>query len=139
MNLRDEIRELKTGPRELRNFGLLVGGVFAALGLALLLRHRPAAPYCLGAGGFLILFGLIFPRSLKPVYLGWMAPALVLGFVVASVLLTVFFFVVITPVGWTARCFGNDFLSLKLDRAAASYWLPRARKPKPPAEYERQF
>jgi len=29
-----------------------------------------------------------------------------------------------------ARCFGNDFLSLKLNRAAASYWIPRERKPK---------
>jgi hypothetical protein len=139
MNLRNEIKELKTGARELRNFGLLVGGVFAALGVILLLRHRPAAPYLLGIGGFLILFGLVAPRALKYIYLVWMSFAIVLGLVVSGILLTLFFFVVITPIGWVARAFGNDFLSLKLDRNAASYWLPRERKAKKPSEYERQF
>jgi hypothetical protein len=68
-----------------------------------------------------------------------MSLAVALGFVVSGILLTLFFFLVITPVGWAARIFGNDFLSLKLDRTAASYWIPRERKPKTPAEYERQF
>jgi hypothetical protein len=34
----------------------------------------------------------------------------------------------------------KDFLRLKLDPQAKSYWIPRERKePKPVAEYERQF
>jgi len=139
MNIRDEIKQLKTGARELRKFGLLVGGVFAALGVVLLLRHRPSAVYFLALGGCLILFGLVVPRALKHIYLVWMSLAIALGFVVSGILLIVFFFLVITPIGWVARGFGNDFLSLKLDHAAASYWLPRERKPKTPAEYERQF
>ena len=139
MNLREDLRQLNTGPRELRNFGLLVGGVFAALGLILLLRHRPAAPYCLGIGGFLMAFGLLAPRVLKYIYIAWMALAFVLGFIVSGILLTLFFFLVITPIGWVARCFGNDFLSLKLDRRTPSYWLPRERKTKKPSDYERQF
>ena len=139
MNLRREIQDLKTGPRELRKFGLLVGGVFAILGAALWLRHRPTAPYFLGVGGFLILFGLLAPRALKYIYIVWMTFALVLGFVVSGILLTLFFFLVITPIGWVARGLGNDFLSLKLNRPAASYWLPRPRGPKKPADYERQF
>ena len=139
MNIRDEIKQLKTGSRELRKFGLLVGGAFAALGVILLLRHRPAAPYFPAIGGFLILSGLVAPRALKYIYIVWMSLAIVLGFVVPGILLTLFFFLVITPVGWVARCFGNDFLSLKLNRPAASYWIPRERKPKAPADYERQF
>jgi len=139
MNIRDEIRQLKTGARELRRFGLLVGGVFVALGVILLLRHRPAAPYCLVIGGFLIVFGLIAPRALKYIYIAWMSLAVVLGFIVSGILLTLFFFLVITPVGWVARCFGNDFLSLKLNRASPTYWILRERKAKKPAEYERQF
>ncbi|HTY89137.1 MAG TPA: SxtJ family membrane protein [Candidatus Acidoferrum sp.] len=137
--IRDEIKQLKTGPRELRNFGLLVGGVFTLLGFILLLRHRPAAPYCLSAGAALMLPGLIVPRILKHIYLAWMALALVLGFIVSGILLFGLFFVVITPIGLVARCLGNDFLRLKWSRAAASYWLPRERKTRNPAEYERQF
>ena len=139
IHLRDDIRQLKTGARELRKFGLLVGGVFAALGLFVLLRHRPAGPYLLAAGAFLSILGLAAPRVLKPIYFAWMVPAMLLGFAVSAILLTLLFFGVITPIGWVARCFGNDFLSLKRKPEAPSYWLPRERKPKSRADYERQF
>lgn len=137
--IRNEIKQLKTGPRELRKFGLLVGGVFALLGVILLLRHRPAAPDCLIAGALLILPGLVFPRILKFVYIAWMSLAIVLGFVVSNILLVVFFFLIVTPIGLVARCLGNDFLSLKMNRPAPSYWLPHEHKVKTAAEYERQF
>jgi saxitoxin biosynthesis operon SxtJ-like protein len=134
-----EIKQLKTGSRELRKFGLLVGGVFTALGVVSWLRHKPAAPWLLTPGVLLMVFGLLAPRTLKYIYLAWMSLAIVLGFVVSNILLTVFFFVVITPIGFIARCSGKDFLGLKLDSKAASYWLPREKKLRKPEEYERQF
>ena len=78
--IRGEIKQLKTGARELRKFGLLVGGVFALLGVILLLRHRPAAPYFFIAGALLILPGLIAPRVLKPVYIVWMSLAIMVTY-----------------------------------------------------------
>jgi hypothetical protein len=139
MNIRDDIKQLKTDTSTLRKFGLVVGGVFALLGLVLLHKHRPAAPYFLGVGGFLIVAGLVVPRGLRLIYLAWMSLAVVLGFIVSHVLLAVFFYLVITPVGWVARIFGNDFLGLKLDPQAKSYWLPCDPKKKSAADYERQF
>jgi hypothetical protein len=136
----DDIRQLKTGPRELRKFGLSVGVVFVLLGALFWLRHKPSAPYLLAPGLALIALGAVLPRMLKYVYLGWMALALLLGFVVSNVLLTLLFFLAITPIGLVARLFDRDFLSLKLNRTATTYWIPRERRgPKSPAEYERQF
>lgn len=139
MNIREDIKQLKTGDRDLRKFGLVVGGVFAALGLLFLLRNKAAYPYFLWPGAGLVVVGVIFPRALRYVYLAWMSVAFVLGFVMAHVILTLFFFFVITPIGLLARLVGKDFLSLKLDRRANSYWIPREQKAKSPAEYERQF
>jgi hypothetical protein len=139
MNLRDDIKELKTDAATLRKFGLVVGGVFVALGLFFLWRHANRTPYFIWPGGLLMCVGAVLPRLLKHVYLAWMTLAVLLGFIVSHVLLTLFFLLVITPIGWVARAVGNDFLSLKLDRAAASYWIPRDRKMKTPADYERQF
>ena len=139
MNIREDIKQLKTGDSDLRKFGLVVGGVFMALGLLFLLRHKPAAPYFLAAGGPLVLLGLILPRALRWIYVGWMSVAFVLGFVMAHVILTLFFVLVITPIGLLARLVGKDFLKLKLDRDAKTYWTPREVKPKSPADYERQF
>ena len=139
MNIRDDIKQLKTGDRDLRKFGLMVGGVFAALGLLFLWRHPGRSPYFLIPGGTLVLMGAVLPRALRWVYIGWMSVAFVLGFVMAHVILTLFFYLVITPVGLVARLVGKDFLSLKLDRAAKSYWLPREQKVCKPEDYERQF
>jgi len=134
-----DLRELKTGTRELRNFGLLVGGVFAVLGLLFLVRGKAAYPWLLTPGLVLVSLGAIAPSTLKYIYLGWMGLALALGFVVSHVILTIFFFLVITPIGLIARLAGKDFLHLKLDRQARSYWIPRERKSKVPEDYERQF
>jgi hypothetical protein len=138
--IREELKQLSTTPRELRKFALLVGGVFAALGAWFLFRHKPAGPWFVGPGALLVLLGLAAPKTLKPVYLGWMAMAFLLGIVVSTVLLTLFYYLVITPIGLAAQLMGKDFLSRKLDRAAGSYWLPRDRSvPRKPADYEQQF
>jgi polyferredoxin len=137
--IRSEIKQLKTGPRAWRKFGLLVGGVFTGLGVVSSLRHKAAAPYLLTPGILLVFFGLVMSQALKYVYLLWMSLAIVLGFVISSVLLTLLFCLVVTPIGFMARCAGKDFLGLKLDPKAASYWLPREKKPRKLQDYERQF
>lgn len=139
MNIREDIKQLKTGDRDLRKFGLVVGGVFVALGLLFLWRHPGRSPYFLWPGGGLMVLGLMLPRALKWVYIAWMSLAFVLGFIMAHVILTLFFFLVITPIGLIARLCGQDFLSLKLDRAAKTYWLPRPQKVRRASDYERQF
>jgi hypothetical protein len=139
MNIRDDIKQLKTSDRDLRKFGLMVGGVFAGLGLLFLWRHPGRSPFFLWPGGVLMVLGAILPRLLKWAYVAWMSAAFVLGFVMAHVILTLFFFLIITPIGLVARMFGQDFLSLKLDRAAPSYWIPHPRKSKSQPDYERQF
>lgn len=138
--IREELKHLSTTPRDLRKFGLLVGGVFALLGGWFLFRHKPVGPYLLAPGALLMLLGLVLPRILRPIYIAWMAMAFVLGLIVSTILLTLFFFLVITPTGLIARLLGKDFLSRKLDRRATSYWLPRDRTTaRPPSDYERQF
>ena len=139
MSIRADLEKLKTGVRELRKFGLMVGGVFVAIGVVLLLRHKSNYPIVLGVGSTLILFGAIWPRALKWIYVAWMTLAFTLGFVMSNVILTLFFFLLVTPIGLLARLFGKDFLAQKLDKKAASYWIPRAKEAKTAGSYERQF
>lgn len=135
----DDLKTLKTGARDLRKFGVLVGGVFAVIGVLCALRGRSYYPWFLIPGGGLVLFGLALPRALKQVYIAWMSVAIVLGFIVSNVILTLFFFLVITPVGLLARWFGKDFLSRKLQRETKTYWIPRRPRPAAPVDYEKQF
>ena len=136
----EELKQLKTGPRELRKFGLLVGGVFTGLGLLYLWRGKPVAPWFLTGGSLLLILGTAFPKGLKQVYLAWMFVALILGTIVSHVLLTLLFYVAIAPLGIIARLAGKDFLRLKLNPDVDSYWIRRERESTDRrADYERQF
>ena len=138
--IREEIEQLKTGPRELRKFGLTVGVVCLILGLWFLYRGKPQFRYFTAPGILVLVCGLVLPRSLKFVFIGWMTLALVLGYIVSSVLLTLFFYFVVTLVGLFARFTGKDFLQRKLDSRAESYWMMRDhRSAKQKTDYERQF
>ena len=137
MNLSQELKGLKTGKSELRKFGLLVGGVFIGLGLLFWWRDKGYFPVFFVAGAPLVTLGLLFPRSLKTTYLAWMGMAFCLGLVVSTILLTLFFYLVFTPMGLLARLAGKDFLTRKLDRGASSYWVTR--EPLKKETLEQQF
>jgi hypothetical protein len=139
MSIHEEIQELKTGPRDLRKFGLTVGGVFVALGILFLLRHKTSYPFLLWPGAALILFGAVAPRVLKYIYIAWMSVAFSLGFIMARVLLTICFFLLVTPIALIGQLFGKDFLNRKLDRTATSYWIRCEAGPKTAESYEQQF
>jgi hypothetical protein len=137
--IKKEIDQLSINPRTLRKFGLLVGGVFLLLGCWFLYRNKPVWPCLLAPGVLLVLGGLIVPGSLKHVYVAWMSLGLALGFVVSNVVLTIFYYLVMTPVGLIARLCGQDFLALKRNPAAASYWVMKPAGARRPQEYEQQF
>jgi ABC-type phosphate transport system permease subunit len=139
MSIDSDLRKLKTGTRDLRKFGLTVGSGFVLLGVLLFLRHRSSYPYFVDAGVGLITFGVIWPRALKYIYIAWMASAFTLGFVMSNVILALFFFLFVTPIGLLARLFQKDFLARRWDKKAVSYWIDRAREMKTAEGYERQF
>ena len=139
MSIHADLKKLKTGARDLRKFGLEVGGVFILLGVLLLLRHRSTYLSFLCAGALLTASGVIWPRALKYVYIAWMALAFTLGSIMSNVILTLFFFLFVTPIGLLARLFQKDFLARKWDKQAASYWIQCGKEIKTAKSYERQF
>lgn len=109
---------------ELRNFGLVMAAPLALIGGFLLWRERPAAPWVLGASAVFLLTGLLFPRVLAPVERGWMAFARRMSVVSTFILLTLSFYVILTPIALVIRLLGKDRLQLKPDAGRASYWEP---------------
>ena len=139
MSIAQEIRELKSGKAELRNFGWVVGGVFLAIGAFVWYRGGGWYPVPLWIGGPLVVVGTIVPIALKPFYYAWMALAVVLGFVMTRVLLTLFYFLILTPVGLVFRIRGKDLLDRKLDREAPTYWKEKHYPIADRSRYEKFF
>jgi hypothetical protein len=139
MSIRQQINDLKTDTPDLRKFGLLVGGVLCVFGLLLLLRHKTNYPYLFWPGAVLIAVGAVWPRVLKYPYIAWMTMAFALGFIMSQVILTLFFFLLVTPISLFARLVGKDFLNRKLDPQATTYWIPHEAKAKTPDSYQQQY
>lgn len=122
MSIREEIRELRADPQDLRKFSWTVGGVFLAIGAYLAWRDSGWAPPLLWIGGTLAVVGSIVPIAVKPFFYAWMSLAVVMGAVMTRVILGIFFFVVLTPVGLFFKLIGRDALQRKIDREAPTYW-----------------
>lgn len=130
-----------TGRRTLRaerEFGLLVGGILLALGGWWLYRGRfPAvAPWFLGGGGLLLLLGAVLPRALRAPYALWMALAERLARVASFVILSLVWFLVLTPIGLAKRAFGWDPLGRR-SAPAGSTWRDAPRRDR--RHYEKMF
>ncbi len=125
--------------RELRKFGLVVGGGFLLIGSISLWRGKVYPPIvCLSRGTVLATFGAIAPGLLAPVERGWMKFGEVAGHYNARAILTVLFYLVVTPIGFVLRCF-RDPLDRRIADGRSSEWIPRASEPVDPARYREQF
>jgi len=134
-----DLQNIKSGEKELREFGLTVGLILLALGAIALLRHKGVYPYFLVIGALLTAFGAFYPAPLKPFQKVWMGFAVIAGFFMSRIILTILFFCVITPFGLVARMFSKDMLDERIDKTAMSYWRSKEDGEKAPASYENQY
>lgn len=141
--MRAELSALDTSPKALRSFGLVVGCVLLGIGGFLLWRSGGEPGSAVGvlgaAGGLLVAIGLASPRALRPLYLPWMALAIVLGFVMTRVLLTVVFVGVVTPIGLLMRLVGRDPMHRRPDPEAPTFWIRRDGEPRTKEHLERYY
>lgn len=131
--------KISTTPKDIRKFGLLFSGICVLVGGYLWYRENTAWQWLAGAAGFFLVTGLFFHPVLRPIYVVWMKFAFVLAWVNTRILLGVFFFLILTPLGLVMRLFGKDFLDEKIDKQATTYWKRREPAPLDPKRYENLF
>lgn len=137
--LKEEFKLIKDSKEDLRKFGLTLGSVLIIIGVFLFWFEKPSTVYFAIIGALLISTGLIYPNILKPLNKVWMGLAIVLGFIMSRVILTIFFYIALTPISLLAKLFRKKFMVLKYDKSAETYWEKRSIIHKKPIDYERQF
>jgi len=135
----DEIKSIKSDKKELRKFGITVGTVMLGIGIFALIKGNDVYMILLPIAGLCLLLGLVAPIVLKPLQKVWMTLAILMGWLMTRVILTVTFYVIFTPIGLISRAFGKDYLNTKRKKdAGESYWVPKTQEAEI-ARYENQF
>ena len=135
----EEIKNIKSGKRELRQFGITIAVVLGLLSSWFLWRGKEGG-YLLAIIALLFLaLGLFLPNLMKPLQKLWMTLAVLLGWLMTRVILIFLFYLVVTPIGLLARICGKDFLNRKFNEEAQSYWIPREATASDKKNYENQF
>ena len=137
--LLEEIKNINSTEKECRKFGLTVGIVLVILALLLFYFKYSGYMYFSIPGGLLVIFAIISPQVLRPVQKIWMALAVVMGYFMSRVILTILFYLIVTPIGLLAKLFRKDFLDLSIDKNRKSYWNIRESKEYSKIDTERQF
>jgi carbamoyltransferase len=133
-----ELQNLDESPRTLRRFGFTIGIALLIFGKLLQFNNRKAGGPFLPIGALLVIAAAFFPSVLRYVYKPWMILAAFLGQIVTSIILTVVFYLVVTPIGLIQRLFGKRALEFGFKSGDTTYWQHRP-KPAAAADYEKQF
>ena len=122
-----EIKALDTSSKEIRKFGLVIAIALGVIGSFVYVKfvNFNVVGWLWGIGLLFLILGFILPSILRPVYRIWMLLAYFIGGIVSRVILTVLFYVVLTPTGLVLRLFGKDILNEKFDKRRESYWVKK--------------
>jgi hypothetical protein len=103
-------------------FGLVILIGFGLIGLAIFFKGNRELAMDVWLGAALVcVLSVVLPAAAKPLYFIWMGFGLVMGAIMSRVIMTIIYYVVLTPVALFFKLKGRDALERK-KKNAASYW-----------------
>jgi hypothetical protein len=122
-----------------RKTALLVAAVLLGIAAWNLYRGRITVVVIFAsAGAVLVVAGLLIPTAARAFHTAWMRFAEALGYVNSRVLLTLMYYLAVTPYGLISRLAGRDPLRRR-GKAAESYWIERKKTRQEREQFERLF
>ncbi len=136
----DDIKSVGCGSRRLKSFGLTMAALGIAVASWMWWQDSATWPWLATASLVLAGVGLAAPSVLRPLYRIWMTFAIILGWIMTRVLLTIVFYLGLTPTALLARLVGKKFLDLGPDPNRDSYWVATEQSKRDRRDrYEQQF
>ncbi|MBC7933709.1 MAG: hypothetical protein H7Z38_24370 [Rubrivivax sp.] len=89
-------------------------------------------------GALLIVAGFFIPPAARLFHIAWMRFAVALGHINSRVLLTLMYYLAITPYGFVSRLVGRDPLRRR-GKSLESYWIERKVTKQAREQFERLF
>ena len=134
----EDIKNIKTSNKDIRSFGITFGIIMFIISALLFYYDNSSYQIIAYIGVGFITLGIIIPIILKPIYILWMTFAVMLGWVMTRLILSIVFYFIMTPIGLITRLLGEDFLAIKKSNSE-SYWNSRDQTVELNQDYEKQF
>jgi hypothetical protein len=122
-----------------RAFGWVFVTVFLIIALWPLVFDGTLRWWSLIAGTLLMLITVGAPSLLTVPNRLWLRFGLLLHRIVSPLVLGIMFYLVVMPMGLLMRSFGKDFLRLRRNDSAESYWIKREPPGPEPGSMSNQF
>tara|TARA_Y100001936_G_C15979961_1_gene616109 strand:- start:570 stop:947 length:378 start_codon:yes stop_codon:yes gene_type:complete len=107
-----------------KSFGVLFFIVFLLIALWPLVKGDSLRIWSLLIAIIFLVLGLLNSKILNPFKRIWIKFGEILGKMIAPLVLSIVYFIVITPIGLLLRIFGKDLLGIKF-LEKKSYWIKR--------------
>ena len=107
-----------------RSFGILFCIVFLLIAIWPLISSNPIRYWAIVLSITFLILGVVNSKLLSPLKDYWIKLGEILGKVIAPLVMSLVFFIILTPIGLILRIFGKDLLKLKKNKKN-SYWLSR--------------
>jgi hypothetical protein len=128
-----------TDPKDIRKFGAIGFLFFGVLAGVALWRQKPVPTYLFATLAVLFTGFCLLPEFLTPAYRAWMRAAHFIGTVFTAVILTLAYYLVVTPYGLIKRLFGDRLLAVKRDERLPSYWVDRTEPAQPRERFHKRY
>ncbi len=107
-----------------RNFGIVFFIVFLIIGLWPILNDNEIRNWSLIISLIFLILGIFDSKILTPLNKIWFKFGILLGNFIAPIVMSVIFFLVVTPTGIIMRLLGKDLINLKMNKNK-TYWIEK--------------
>ena len=128
-----QTNDIKLGSN--RSFGIVFFIVFLLISFYPLLNDENIRVWSLITSLIFLILGLLNSNLLLPLNKIWFKFGLLLGRIVSPLIMSIIFFLVVTPTAYIMRIAGKDLLNLKFN-TKQSYWIE---KKGPKSKMKNQF
>ncbi|MDP1853680.1 MAG: SxtJ family membrane protein [Candidatus Omnitrophota bacterium] len=124
---------------QLKEFGIALAGVLAVIALLPLVRKGHIRYWVACSSLIILALRLLVPTWLSPIYTLFLKMAHIVGKINSAILLSIIYYLLITPIGLIMRLLKQANFKKGLDRKAQTYWIKRDTALNDPKRMERQF
>ncbi len=124
-DVKNELAELEYSVKKLRQFNIVMLLFFSVLMTVWFFNGKQWILIIAFLGYITTISGILIKPFGKKFYATWMAIAFALGWIMSRVLLSLIYYLLVTPIGLVGRLIGKKFLDISFKDGKNSYWVER--------------